>query len=125
MINEVEKAKAADAHILKASQLVKEKRGYNALIVLLSAGVLMNDRLGQNETYDFTKILDRVGVEYRFIPHGIELRENAKSNYYHNVMYPQKLEPKNDFNTSYYHNDKNLSVGKEEKQGWVRTRNID
>jgi hypothetical protein len=63
MKNDVQKVINVDAHILEASRLVKDKRGYNALLSLLNASVLMTDRLGLEDTKEFTKILDRIGLE--------------------------------------------------------------
>ena len=80
----------------------------------------MNEKLGEMGTVDFTRVLDKLNVEYHFIPFGLELRENAKLNYYDNVMNKIIVQNLQTFNTTYNHNNRNLSVGKEEKEGWLR-----
>ncbi len=113
MKTDVEKAVEVDAYILKASGLVKEKRGYNALLNLLQSGILMNDRLGMPDTMELCKVLIHLKFDYEFIPNGVKLKDNSKVNYYNKVMYP----PKPEVNTeTIYQNkhDRRLSVGKEE-----------
>ncbi|WP_047775992.1 hypothetical protein [Flavobacterium sp. ABG] len=113
MENEVQKANTVDAHILEASGLVKDKRGYNALLNLLQNGLLMFERLGIEDTSKFIKVLDKIGLEWRFITDGIELKENAKSMYYIREIYNKQESHKP---TSKLRNYK-------EGEGWVKTRN--
>ncbi|KAF2337218.1 hypothetical protein [Flavobacterium daemonense] len=115
MENEVQKAISVDEHILNASGLVKDKRGYNAMLNLLQNGLLMYERLGVEDTGEFIKVLDHIGLEWRFFDGGIELVENAKTKYYireiHNKQPPHK--PLSKLRTYV------------EGEGWLRTRNSD
>ena len=115
MENEVQRAIDIDAHILEASGLVKDKRGYNALLNLLNASVLMTDRLGLENTKEFAKILDKIGLEYRWFDDGIELLHNSHFKYYLKNMYvePEPYVSKSVFRTYV------------EGEGWQKTRNSD
>lgn len=115
MENEVQKVSDVDAHILEASGLVKDKRGYNALLNLLNASVLMTNRLGLDDTKEFSKILDRIGLEYRWFDDGIELMHNSQYKYYIKNIY---VEPEPYVSKSTFRNY-------EEGVGWVKTRNSD
>ncbi|MHC0440999.1 hypothetical protein [Flavobacterium sp. 3-210] len=112
MANEVQKAITVDEHILNASGLVKDKRGYNALLNLLQNGLLYYERLGIEDTGEFIKVLDRIGLEWRFFDGGIELVENAKTKYYIREIHNKQ--------ESY----KSLSTLRKnsEGEGWVKTR---
>ncbi|MFH6991787.1 hypothetical protein [Flavobacterium sp. FlaQc-48] len=114
MKTDVQKAVEVDAYILKASGLIKEKRGYNALLNLLQSGTLMNERLGMPDTMELCKILIHLKFDYEFIANGVKLTENAKVNYYNTVMYPPKAEasPERIYQNKH---DRRLSVGKEER----------
>lgn len=114
MKTDVEKAKEVDEYVLKYSRLVKDKRGYNALLTLLQTGVLMNDRLGYEDTVVLCKILIHMKFRFEFISGGIMLTDNTKVNYYHTVMYPPKTEvnPEKSYQSKHDHK---LSVGKEER----------
>lgn len=124
MKTNVEKAKEVDDYILIASGLIKEKRGYNALLNLLQTGILMNDRLGVNDSVVLCKILNHIKFEYDFIPDGIQLKQNSKLIFYNTIMYPPKPEIKTELTSNQSKRDRRLSVGKEEvsTNGWIRTR---
>lgn len=116
MNNEVQKAIWVDEHILNASGLEKDKRGYNALLNLLQNGLIMNDRLGESDTIEFSKVLDKIGLEYRFFDGGIELKENAKSMYYLREIY----------NKQKVHMPLIKLKEYKEGEGWIKTRtNLD
>ncbi|MDQ1165897.1 hypothetical protein [Flavobacterium sp. SORGH_AS_0622] len=108
MKTDVEKAVEVDAYVLKASGLIKDKRSYNALMNLLQTGVLMNERLGEDDTVVLCKILIVMKFSYEFIPYGVRLKENSKLDFYNKVMYPPKVEYRN-------YSDNVLRVGKEER----------
>lgn len=114
MKTDVEKAKEVDEYVLKYSGLVKEKRGYNALLNLLQTGVLMNYRLGFDDTVVLCKILNHLKFEYEFIPDGIKLKDNSKVDYYNCVMYPPKPMVSQKSNKYESKHDRRISVGKEE-----------
>lgn len=115
MKTDVEKAEEVDEYILKYSGLIKDKRGYNALLNLLHTGVLMNEKLGEEDTYSLCKILIHLKFDYEFISFGIKLKDNSKLNYYHKVMYPPKQALNEDTNNYQSKRDRRLGVGKEER----------
>ena len=82
MENEVIKAISIHAHIIEASGFTKDKREYNALLNLLHNSVLFYERLGYDETMEFTKVLDKIRLGYRHFDNGIELIENSITGYY-------------------------------------------
>lgn len=108
MKTDVEKAKEVDAYVLKESGLIKNVTSYNALLNLLQTGQLMNERLGDDETVVLCKILIAMKFEFEFIPYGVRLKENSKLSFYHQVMYPPKVE-------QIKYSDSVLRVGKEER----------
>lgn len=114
MKTDVEKAKEVDEYILKYSGLVKDKRGYNALLQLLHTGILMNERLGEEDTVALCKILIHLKFDYEFISFGLKLKANSKLNYYHQVMYPPKPISNEQTNSNQSKRDRRLGVGKEE-----------
>lgn len=119
MKTDVEKAVEVDTYVLKASGLVKDKRGYNALIQLLHTGVLMNKRLGIDDTVVLCKILNHLKFDYEFIPFGLKLKDNSKVNFYNKIMYPPKV-----LTSKHKHNNQTLSVGKEEGRGRHWAENV-
>lgn len=119
MKTDVEKAKEVDEYILKASGLVKDKKGYNALLQLLHTGVLLYDRLGQNTTFDLCKILNYLKFDYDFLSNGIKLKDNSKLNFYRDVMYPSKEER---VYVQNYHNSIGKNDPEESEIGWAERK---
>ena len=115
MKTDVDKAKEVDEYVLKYSGLVKNKRGYNALLNLLQTGILMNDRLGYDDTVVLCKILIHMKFRFEFISDGIVLTDNTKINYYNTIMYPTKpeLSPERIYENKH---DRRQSIGKEERE---------
>jgi hypothetical protein len=114
MKTDAEREKEVDEYILKYSGLVKEKRGYNALLQLLHSGILMNERLGEDDTVELCKILNHLKFDYEFISFGIKLKDNTKLHYYHRVMHPPKPISNEQTNNNQSKRDRRLGVGKEE-----------
>lgn len=108
-----------DAYILAASNLRTTSRGYKALKLLLEHGNILYSYLGKWDTLELTKLFIHLKISYEFEVGGIQLHENSKSNFYHNLM-DRKYEVKTNYNV----NSTNR-IGKKERSdygGWIRTR---
>lgn len=107
-----------DAYILAASNLRTTTRGYKALQLLLEHGNLLYCYLGKWDTLDLMKLLIHLKFDYEFRTGGIQLHENSKSDFYHNLM-DRKVQVRTTYNQS------STRIGKEERSeygGWIRTR---
>ena len=110
-----------DAYVLAASNLQTTSRGYKALKILFEHGNLLYCYLGKWDTLDLMKLLIHLKFNYEFVTGGIQLLENSKSDFYHNVM---NRKPQVD--TTY--NQNSNRIVKEERSeygGWIRTREND
>lgn len=121
-----------DIHILKAtvhaytalwSILDKDKTYYNlSLKDLLRDGYLRCSFTGADDIVGFTRILNHIGITFRYISNGIELKENAKIHYRDDKMYKKAPAPTTN-------NEKSFNrVGKEEpdesKLGWADRKRL-
>ncbi|MDA6072767.1 hypothetical protein NJT12_24395 [Flavobacterium sp. AC] len=75
-----------DAYVLAASNLRTTSRGYKALKILFEHGNLLYCYLGKWDTLDLIRLLIHLKMDYEFVGGGVQLLENSKSDFYHNVM---------------------------------------
>lgn len=117
---------AIDAHILKSKQyayetlwgiLNKDKAYYSSSIDdLLRDGRLSCSFNGSDDIVGLTKILNHIGLEFKYVPNGLELKDNAKLHYRGDRMNRKPVE------ITYHHEKRFNKVGKDEpdegKIGW-------
>lgn len=114
---------AIDNHILAKSNLKPSSIGYKALASLLKYGNFLSYGFRTYEIFvDFTRLLNQLQLEFTFIPFGLQLKDDAKSIYYANMMIRKYPEEKPTYDQSGVNR-----VGKEERAdtgGWIRTQNL-
>lgn len=107
-----------DAYILAHSKLRESSRGYKAIKTLLQEGNLLYWCLGKDDTLELCKIFIYLNFNYQHVSGGLQLRPNSKHEFYHNVMYPKRIE-----RTNYNKSSSNQKLGKDEpdddRMGWA------
>ena len=118
----IQEEQSIDAHILASSGLRTTSIGYKALVSLLQYGNFLSYGFRDYDIFvNFTKVLDHLQLEYKYIPRGLQLKENAKINYW------QKLIKIKNPEIRYNNQSGSYRVGKEERSdsgGWIRTQNL-
>jgi hypothetical protein len=122
---------AIDNQIIKATEhayislwsiLDKDKTFYNnSLAVLLHDGKMPCSFSGPEDTVGLARILNHIGLPFRYITNGFELKEGSKVTYRENKMYRKTPQ------VTHYRENRFNSVGKDEpdenKLGWNERRN--
>lgn len=82
---------AVSSHVLNASGLKLNSRGYLAICQLMRIGKVNFVRIGQSNTAELARILNGIGLECYLDEEALRLSPSGISNYYENVM-EQKIE---------------------------------
>lgn len=112
---------AIDAHVLKASTLRATAIGYKGLASLLRYGNVMSYAFRDYDVFvNFTRMLNHLQLQFEFVPYGLQLKPDAKINYYQNVMKRKAPEQ-----TYQYETQRIVKEERPESGGWIRTRKKD